>query len=169
MSARKILSGVAMAVLSGGCLAADAASSCSPALSEVDVEEGLKVQADCGFPVRTLNRMTTELNHAVKGARLSSAQIVSLARAANVILGPVHAQSGRIERKTDTAFTNIEPLIEHLAEQIRARPDADLVAEARKWAARYEDLLSRSSIARSSDPLELQIYEALERVDLDGA
>jgi hypothetical protein len=64
MSARKILSGVAMAVLSGGCLAADAASSCSPALSEVDVEDGLKVQADCGFPVRTLNRMTTELNHA---------------------------------------------------------------------------------------------------------
>jgi tetratricopeptide (TPR) repeat protein len=113
--------------------------------------------------------MTTEFNHAVKGARLSSAQMVSLARSANVILGAVHAQSGRIERKTDSALTSIEPLIEHLVEEIRARPDADLVAEARKWAARYEDLRGRSSIARSSDPLELQIYDALERVDLDGA
>src|SRR6202051_1800763 len=172
MSARKILSGVAMAVLSGGCLTANAASSCSPALSEVDVKDGLKVQAvqaDCGFPVRTFDRMTTELNRAVKGAGLSGAQIVSLARAANVILGAVHAQSGRIERRTDTAFAKIEPLIERLAEQIRARPDADLVAEARKWVVRYEDLLRRASIARSSDPLEPRIYEALERFDLDGA
>ncbi|CAN7782627.1 hypothetical protein LJR267_010001 [Paraburkholderia hospita] len=39
MSARKIMSGLTMAVLSGGYLAADAASWCSPALSEVDVED----------------------------------------------------------------------------------------------------------------------------------
>src|ERR1700730_11384833 len=130
MSARKILSGVAMAVLSGGCLAADAASSCSPALSEGDVKDGLEVQADCGFPVSTLNRMTTEWNRAVKSAKLSSPQLASLARAANVILGAVHVQSSRIEHKTDTALANIEPLIERLTEQIRARPDADLVAEA---------------------------------------
>ncbi|KLU20427.1 hypothetical protein EOS_41910 [Caballeronia mineralivorans PML1(12)] len=158
-----------MAVLCGGCLAANAASSCSPALSEVDVKDGLKLQADCGFPLRPLSRMTTELNQAVKGARLSNAQIVSLARAANVILGAVHAQSGRMARRTDSAFANIEPLIERLAEQIRALPDADPVAEARKWAVRYEDLLRRTALARSSDPLELRIYEALERFDLDDA
>ena len=39
MSARKILSGLTMAVLSGGYLVADAASWCSPASSEVDVED----------------------------------------------------------------------------------------------------------------------------------
>lgn len=169
MSTRKILSSVAMAAFSGGCLAADAASSCSPAFSEVDVKDGLKVQVDCGFPVGTLNRMTTELNRAVKRAKLSGAQKVSLARAADVILGAVHAQSGRIERTPDIAFANLEPLIERLAEQIRARPDADPVAEARKWAARYDDLLRRASIARSSDPVELQKYDVLERFDLDGA
>jgi len=172
MSVRKILSGVAMAMLSGGCPAADAASSCSPVLSEVDVKDGLKVhavQANCGLPVPTLNRMTTELNRAVKGGRLSSAQTVSLARAANVILAAVQAQSGRTGRRTDTAFAQIEPIIERLAGRIRAQPDADLVAEARKWAVRYEDLLRRSSISRSSDPREVRIVEALERFDLDGA
>jgi len=172
MRARKILSVAAIAMLSGGWVVADAASLCAPTLSEVDVEHGLKVQAvqaDCGVPLRTLNRMTSELNRAVKGARLSRAQIVSLARAANVMLAAVQAQSGGIGRRTDIAFANIEPLIERLAEEIRVRPDADLVAEARKWVIRYEDLLHRSSIARSSDPLELRIVEALERFDLDGA
>jgi tetratricopeptide (TPR) repeat protein len=175
MSARKILSGVARAVaiavamFHGGCLAADAASSCSQALSEVDVKDGLKVQADCGFPVGTLKRMATEVNRVVKDAGLSGAQMVSLARAANVILGAVNAQSGSIERGAGISVANIEPLIERLAEQIRARPDADPVAEARRWAVRYEDLLRRSAIARSSDPLELRIHQVLERFDLDGA
>ena len=168
MSARKILSGVAMAALVAGYEAANA-NACSPALSEVDVKDGLKVQADCGFPVGTLNRMTTELSRSVKRARLSRAQMVSLARAANVMLRAVYAQSGHVERNTDTAVINIEPLIRYLAEQIREQPDADLVAEAQKWAACYEDLLHRASIARRSDPLELQIDEALERVDLEGA
>lgn len=86
----------------------------------------------------------------------------------SLTVGAVHAQPGRVERKTDTAFANIAPLIESLVEQIKTRPDTDLVAEARKWAARYKDLLRRSSITRSSDPLELQI-DALERVDLDDA
>ena len=74
MSVRKILSGVAMAMLSGGCLAADAASSCSPVLSEVDVKDGLKVhavhavQADCGLPVQSLNRKS-----AISACRTSTA------------------------------------------------------------------------------------------------
>ncbi|KAA1009703.1 tetratricopeptide repeat protein [Paraburkholderia panacisoli] len=168
MSTRKTLSGVAMAVLFMGCRAA-IASSCAPALSDVDVKDGFKVEADCGFPVRTLDRMTTGLSRAAKAAGLSNVQMVSLARAANVILSAVYGQSSRIDRKTDTPVTNIEPLIEHLAEQLRAQPDVDLVAEAQQWAARYEDLLRRRSIARSSDPLEVQVNEALGRVDLEGA
>jgi hypothetical protein len=150
MSARKMLSGVAMAVLFVGCRASNA-SPCSPALSDVDVKDGLKIEADCGFPVRALDRMTAELSRAVKAAGLSSAQTVSLARATNVILSGVYAQSGRNERKTDTAVTNIEPLIEHLAEQIRAQPDADLVAEAQKWAARLQ-----GSAASSVDRTEFR-------------
>src|SRR5579859_3761925 len=169
MSARKILSGVTMVALSVGCLAADAASSCSPAFSEVDVKNGLKVQVDCGLPGQTLNRLTIQLNRVVKGAKLSDAQTVSLASATNVILGVAYAQSGRVGRKTDTAFANVEPLVERLAGQIRAQPDAALAAETRQWAARYENLLRRSSIARSPDPLELHIDEALARFDLESA
>lgn len=169
MSARRILSNVMIAVAFRGCMAAEAASPCSPALSEVDVEHGFKVQTDCGLAVRTVRRLPDELNRAAKGAELSGAQRVSLARAANVMLGAVHVPPGGMQHKTEVELANIAPLIESLAVKLKVQPDTDPVAAAHKWNARYKNLLHRSSIKRSSNPLELQIDAALDRFDLDRA
>ncbi|OAJ56952.1 hypothetical protein A6V36_32510 [Paraburkholderia ginsengiterrae] len=166
---RSLLSALALAILSSGCFAASTPDSCSPALSEVDVISGFKIRADCGFPIQTLTHLTTGLNRVAREVGLSAAQRVSLARATNVMSTAVVAQSRRASASADVAFGHIEPLLENLAQEIKARPDTDPVAEARKWNARYGNLLRRSTIARSSDPLESQIAAALDRFDLDAA
>lgn len=160
---------MALAVLSSGCLPASPANSCSPALSDVDVMSGFKIQTDCGFPVQTLNRLTARLNHAASHAGLSAAQRVSLARATNVISAAVVVQSARVGGGSDAALGHIASLVENLVREIKARPDTDPVAEARKWDARYRNLLRRSTITRSAGPLESQFVEALSRLDLEEA
>lgn len=52
--------------------------------------------------------------------------------------------------------------------KLKTLPGTDPVAAARKWNARYKDLLHRSSVKRSSNPLELQIDAALDRFDLEA-
>src|SRR5579864_584134 len=143
---RRILFAVVIALVSGECMSADVASACSPALSEVDVEHGFRVQVDCGLPTGTVSRLSNALTRAAKGAALSDAQRVSLARAANVMLGSVQLPSGGMQHKTDVALANIEPLIESLAAKLRTQPDTDLVAASHIWTVRYRDLQHRASI-----------------------
>ncbi|WP_244896617.1 tetratricopeptide repeat protein [Paraburkholderia phenazinium] len=142
MSARKMLWGVAIAVLLVGHHAA-AANSCFPAFFEVDVKDGLKVQADCGFHVRALNRMATELSRAAKDAKLSRAQIVSLARAANVILSVV-VQAQSDDTSIATAFADT---LEEQCEFERAEPI-------------YRALLSRYQVLAQEKPAAYQPQRA---------
>ncbi|HXZ09180.1 MAG TPA: tetratricopeptide repeat protein, partial [Paraburkholderia sp.] len=161
-----------IAVACGMCRAADAMSSCSPALSEVDVEQGFKVRVDCGLPARTVSGFSSGLSHAAKEGGLSDAQKVSLASAANVMLGALHVPADGGQHEAEAALAHLEGLVQSLAATLRTQPDADLLAKARDWSMRYADLLHRMSIKGSSTlsiPAALPIDDALHRFDLDQA
>ncbi|MFD1558394.1 tetratricopeptide repeat protein [Paraburkholderia silviterrae] len=169
MSAPKILCGIALAALSMACAAAGGAGACVPSFSAVDVKAGLEVRTRCTLSAPALARATERLNRAVTSDGLSAAQRVALASAANVMLHAVFSQTDQDQPANDATFINFESILESLASQIRTHADIDPASEASKWSARYQDLLHRLSVTRSTNPTELQLDEAAKRLDLDRA
>lgn len=53
-----------------GCMAAEAASTCAPALPEVDAQHGFKIRPDYSLLIWTVRRLSAALNRAAKGLDL---------------------------------------------------------------------------------------------------
>jgi Flp pilus assembly protein TadD len=164
-----VLPGAALAWALSGNLAAAPVDACSPALSDTHVARGFEVQTVCDARAETLKRLAAALTRSAASTGLSSAQRTTLATAVNEMLRAAQAQSAHPERSASARFDNVAPLIEALAARFATHPDMDPIAEARQWGERYRALLRGTSITRSPDPRELEIDDALERIDLNGA
>jgi tetratricopeptide (TPR) repeat protein len=159
---RRCLTGIAIAAAMVRCdtaLWAAPALACTPQLSERDVEHGFTLRTDCGLSASTVKHFIAQTDRAAHNAHLSSDRRAALAKAANIMLSAVHVG----------AFENIAPLVVVLAAHAKEHPDADFVGVARQWAVRYGQLISETSITRTSDPTELEVDNAIERVDLERA
>jgi tetratricopeptide (TPR) repeat protein len=159
---RRYLAVMAIAAATARCgtaIGVAPAPACTPELSERDVEHGFTMRVDCGLSTMAVRHFIELTNHAAQHSRLPDNRRAALANAANIMLSAVHLH----------AFENVAPLVAALAAGAKERPDTDFVAIARQWATRYGRLLSETSITRTSDPTEIEVDNAIERVDLDSA
>lgn len=134
-------------------------TACTPAFSEADVTHGFRLQTPCGLHPALQKRLADAADRVARRALLTNRQRVAFAQAANILLGSVGAQ----------ALDRVAPLLAGLADPAQAHPDYDFVSTARLWRQRYRQLLDDIAIARTTDPLERDVDDAIARLDLDRA
>ncbi|RKP45580.1 tetratricopeptide repeat protein [Trinickia fusca] len=134
-------------------------SACTPAFSEADVMHGFRLQTPCDLHPALQKRLIMAADRAARHAALTNRQRAAFAQAANVLLGGVGAR----------ALDHVAPLLAGLAEQAQAHPDYDFVSTARLWRQRYRQLLDDIAMARTTDPLERDVDDAIDQLDLDRA
>lgn len=131
---------------------------CTPSLSVTDVEHRFRFERDCGIEPAQLERFAADTWRAARRAHLAGRQRVALAKAANWMF----------ETNADEPFSAIAPIVLTFAAQ-GADGDADFLALARDWNARYAMLRLRTRVLRTDDPLEPQVDAAVIAFDLDRA